>query len=137
MAHEFTVSGAYAASFGGFVVQGNVGQIHVFLADGRKHSTDWWVGRFREMARQAAPGAQTVVVPVTGSGGGNAQPIDELVTDVAGGDPTSAALRVLDILRGTPGAAERVPRSRRFGRVTSSRSRPARSIGTAPRRLLQ
>ncbi|MFZ1124704.1 MAG: efflux RND transporter permease subunit [Candidatus Baltobacteraceae bacterium] len=105
VAHEFTVSGAYAASFGGFVVQGNVGQIHVFLADGRKHSTDWWVGRFREMARQAAPGAQTVVVPVTGSGGGNAQPIDELVTDVAGGDPTSAALRVLDILRGTPGAA--------------------------------
>jgi HAE1 family hydrophobic/amphiphilic exporter-1 len=105
VAHEYTVSGAYAASFGGFVVQGNVGQIHIFLIDGRKQSTNWWVGRFREMARQAVPDAQTVVVPVTGTGGGNAQPIDELVTDVTGGDPTSSALRVLDILRGTPGAA--------------------------------
>jgi HAE1 family hydrophobic/amphiphilic exporter-1 len=104
VAHEFTISGAYAASFGGFVVQGNVGQTHVFLRDDRKHATNWWVGRFREMARNAVPGAQTVVVPVTGTGGGNAQPIDELVTDVSGGDPTAAALRVLDILRGTPGA---------------------------------
>ncbi len=103
VAHEFTVAGGYAASFGGFVAQGNVGQTHIFLADKRKNSTTWWVGRFREMARKAVPGADTVVVPVTGTGGGNAQPIDELVTDVTGGDPTSAALQVLDILRGTPG----------------------------------
>jgi HAE1 family hydrophobic/amphiphilic exporter-1 len=105
LAHEYTIAGAYAASFGGFVTQGNVGQIHVFLADNRAHSTDWWVVRFREMAHKAAPGSQTVVVPVTGTGGGNAQPIDELVTDVTGGDPTEQAIKVLEVLRTTPGAA--------------------------------
>jgi HAE1 family hydrophobic/amphiphilic exporter-1 len=101
---EFTVAGAYAASFGGFVTQGNVGQIHIFLKDNRKHSTDWWVGRFRRIAATSAPDAQVVVVPVTGTGGGNAQPIDYLVSDLTGRDPLGPANRVLDILKRTPGA---------------------------------
>ena len=35
-----TVAGAYAASFGGFVSQTNVGQIHLWLKDDRKQSTE-------------------------------------------------------------------------------------------------
>jgi HAE1 family hydrophobic/amphiphilic exporter-1 len=102
--HEYSVGGAYSAAFGGFVTQGNVGQIHIFLKDGRKHSTDWWVGRFRELAQQQIPHADTTVVPVTGTQGGNQQPIDELVSDVTGGDPTATAQKVLAILQHTPGA---------------------------------
>jgi HAE1 family hydrophobic/amphiphilic exporter-1 len=105
VANEYSVAGAYAASFGGFVTQGNVGQIHVFLKDNRSVSTDEWVARFRRIARKEVPGALTVVVPVTGTGGGNAQPIDYLVTDVTGGDPTPYAVKVLDVLSKTPGAA--------------------------------
>ncbi|HMD02583.1 MAG TPA: efflux RND transporter permease subunit, partial [Candidatus Baltobacteraceae bacterium] len=104
VAHEYTVAGAYAASFGGFVTQGNVGQIHVFLKDNRSISTDAWVAKFTAIARKEIPGAMTVVVPVTGTGGGNAQPIDYLVTDVSGGDPTAAAVKVLGVLAHTPGA---------------------------------
>jgi len=31
----------------GFVSQNNVGQVHVWLKDGRKHSTDYWLTQFR------------------------------------------------------------------------------------------
>ncbi len=102
--HESTVAGAYSASFGGFVVQGNVSQESIYLKDGRKNSTDWWVQRFRQIARKTVPNAQAVVVPSTGQGGGNKQPIDFLVTDVTGADPTAAAGQVLAILAATPGA---------------------------------
>jgi HAE1 family hydrophobic/amphiphilic exporter-1 len=101
---ETTVAGAYSASFGGFVTQSNVAQETIYLKDNRRHSTDYWVGQFRTLARKIVPGAQSVVVPSTGGGGGNRQPIDYLVTDVSGGDPTAAALQVLDALRATPGA---------------------------------
>jgi HAE1 family hydrophobic/amphiphilic exporter-1 len=101
---EATIVGGYSASFGGFVVQGNVAQLIVFLRDDRKSSTDTWVGRFRQIADKTAPGSRNVVVPSTGQSAGNSQPIDWLVTDVQGGDPTAAALQVLTVLRGTPGA---------------------------------
>ncbi|HEY9084545.1 MAG TPA: efflux RND transporter permease subunit [Candidatus Tyrphobacter sp.] len=102
--HETTTAGAYSASFGGFVTESNVAQIHVFLQDNRKHPTSYWVTQFRQFARQAVPDAQSVVVPSTGGGGGNAQPIDFLVSDLTGGDPTAAATQVLNLLRTVPGA---------------------------------
>ena len=101
---EITSAGGYSAAFGGFVLHGNVGQIHIFLKDDRKHSTDYWVVKLRELARQTLPGVQTFVVPSTSSGGGNQQPVDLLVSDVTGGDPTPAAEKVLELLRQTPGA---------------------------------
>ncbi len=85
---DTAVAGAYAAPFGGFVSQGNAGQVHVWLKTDRRRSTDYWVDEFRREARKVAPGANPVVVPATGVGGGNAQPLDELVTDISGGDPT-------------------------------------------------
>jgi hydrophobic/amphiphilic exporter-1 (mainly G- bacteria), HAE1 family len=101
------VAGAYAASFGGFVAQQNVGQVHVWLKDGRKHPTSYWVTEFEKLAH--APGlfprdVSVVVVPSTGTSGGNAQPVDFLVTDITGGDPTPYAQKVLDALKSVKGA---------------------------------
>jgi len=99
------VAGAYSASFGGFVTQQNVGQIHVWLKDDRKHSTSYWVTYFEKLAKKTFPPEVTaVVVPSTGTGGGNSQPVDFLVTDITGGDPTQYAQRVLDALKSVKGA---------------------------------
>jgi HAE1 family hydrophobic/amphiphilic exporter-1 len=101
---EATTAGGYSASFGGYVIQGNVGQITIYLKDGRQYSTDDWVGRFRAIADRVTPQATSVVVPSTGTTGGNKQPIDFLVSDIAGGDPTSYAQKALALLQKTPGA---------------------------------
>ncbi len=103
--HETTIAGAYSASFGGFVTQSNVGQIHIFLIDDRKHSTAWWVHAYEQLAKQYLPRDVVYsVVPSTSTSGGNAQPIDFLVSDLTGGDPTPEAVKVLDLLEKTPGA---------------------------------
>ncbi|MGC1380175.1 MAG: efflux RND transporter permease subunit [Candidatus Baltobacteraceae bacterium] len=99
------VAGAYAASFGGFVTQTNVGQVHIWLKDKRKESTDYWVSHFKKLAKSnLPPGVQAVVVPATSTQGGNAQPIDFLVTDLTGGDPTPYAQQVEKLLATVPGA---------------------------------
>jgi hydrophobic/amphiphilic exporter-1 (mainly G- bacteria), HAE1 family len=103
--HDTTIAGAYSASFGGFVTQQNVGQIHVFLNDDRKHSTQDYVHMYQQIVQKDLPSnVTTSVVPSTSSQGGNAQPIDFLVTDVTGGDPTPYAQKVLDALKSVPGA---------------------------------
>jgi HAE1 family hydrophobic/amphiphilic exporter-1 len=102
--HEATTAGGYSASFGGYVIQGNVGQVTIFLKDGRKASTNDWVTRFKKMVAKTIPAATSVVVPSTGTTGGNKQPIDLLVSDVTGGDPTGPAEKVLALLKRTPGA---------------------------------
>ncbi len=102
--HETTVAGAYSASFGGFIVQPDVAQIHIFLKDNRKHSTYYWVAQFRALARHTLPNVSTSVIPSSGTGGGNAQPLDFLVSDLTGGDPTPYARQVLALLRTVPGA---------------------------------
>ncbi len=99
------VAGAYAASFGGFVAQSNVGQVHIWLKDKRKESTSYWVRQFRQIAAKTLPeGVQSVVVPSTSTSGGNAQPIDFLVTDVTGGDPTKYAQQVVGLMEKVKGA---------------------------------
>jgi HAE1 family hydrophobic/amphiphilic exporter-1 len=98
-------AGGYSSPFGGFLLQGNVGQIHVWLSDSRKHNTNYWVAQYRKIAQQTLPNVTVVVIPATGTGGGNAQPIDELVTDVLGGDPTPYAEKVYQLLIHTPGSA--------------------------------
>ncbi len=103
--HDTAVAGAYSASFGGFVTQSNVGQVHIFLNDDRKHPTNYWVEQFRALTRKHLPAdVQATVVPSTGSHGGNAQPIDLLVTDITGGDPTLYAQTVLNAVRQVKGA---------------------------------
>jgi HAE1 family hydrophobic/amphiphilic exporter-1 len=101
---EATTAGGYSASFGGYVIQGNVAQITVFLREGRKHSTTEMVPILLKLAQKLVPNASSVVVPSTGTGGGNKQPIDFLVSDISGGDPTAAAQKVLGVLKGIKGA---------------------------------
>ena len=102
--HEATTAGGYSAAFGGYVIQGNVGQITIFLKSNRKLATNIWVRNFKKMADQTIPVATNVVVPSTGTTGGNKQPIDLLVADLSGGDPTQAAQQVFALLARTPGA---------------------------------
>jgi hydrophobic/amphiphilic exporter-1 (mainly G- bacteria), HAE1 family len=99
-----TVSGGYNAGFGGFLVLGNEGQLVVFLNLDRKHPTSYWVNQFRQLVPTIVKDAQITVVPATSQTGGNAQPVDELVTDVTGGDPTQYAQQVYQALVNTPGA---------------------------------
>ena len=101
---EATTAGGYSASFGGYVIQGNVAQLTVFLKDARKHETTYWVAQFKKFAARTTPQATAVVVPSTGTTGGNKQPIDFLVSDIAGGDPTAAAQKVLALLQKVKGA---------------------------------
>jgi HAE1 family hydrophobic/amphiphilic exporter-1 len=102
---DTAVAGAYAAPFGGFVTQGNVGQVHVWLKEDHKHPTSYWVQEYQRQAAKVIPNAQIVVVPVTGQSGGNiGQPIDELVTDIQGGDPTAYADTLYKTMVDTPGA---------------------------------
>lgn len=101
---EATTAGGYSASFGGYVIQGNVAQLTIFLQDARKHNTTYWVGEFKKFAAKAVPQATAVVVPSTGTTGGNKQPIDFLVSDISGGDPTAAAQKVLALLKTVKGA---------------------------------
>lgn len=104
VAAEATTAGAYAASFGGFVAQSNVAQLTIFLKDDRKQPTEYWVRTLAQLARKTLPGVTAVVVPATGQVAGNKQPIDFIVSDTTGGDPTAAAEKVLVLMRSTPGA---------------------------------
>ncbi|HEY1429548.1 MAG TPA: efflux RND transporter permease subunit, partial [Candidatus Tumulicola sp.] len=99
------VAGAYSAAFGGFVAQSNVGQVHIWLKDEHKQSTSYWVTQLSKLAKSYLPSNVTAyVVPATGTQAGNSQPIDFLVSDLSGGDPTDYAQRVLDLLKTVPGA---------------------------------
>ncbi len=102
--NEVSVAGFYNAPFGGSVLQTNVAQMHIWLKDSRAHSTAWWVSRYTAVAPGVLPRAQVTVVPVTSTNGSNQQPIDEIVSDVTGGDPTAQAARVEQVLARTPGA---------------------------------
>jgi hydrophobic/amphiphilic exporter-1 (mainly G- bacteria), HAE1 family len=101
---EAAAAGFYNPPFGGSALQPNVGQIIMWLKDNRHHSTDWWVAQYRTIAAKVMPQADVTVVPATSTQGGNQQPIDEIVSDVTGGDPTAQAVRVYQLLAHTPGA---------------------------------
>ncbi len=104
VAAEATTAGGYSAAFGGYVLQGNVAQITIFLKDARRYSTTDWVSKLHVLAQSTVPDASVVVVPSTGTTGGNTQPIDFLVSDLSGGDPTHAAQQLLNLLKHIPGA---------------------------------
>ncbi len=100
---ESTLAGVAESPVGGYLVDGAVGMVDIHLKDRRRHPTEYWVSRLREIAQRVAPAASPVVIPVTNTREGNAQPLDYLVTD-ASGDPSKYAQRVYQLLRDTPGA---------------------------------
>ncbi|MGB6060086.1 MAG: efflux RND transporter permease subunit [Candidatus Aquilonibacter sp.] len=100
---QTALAGATQSGFGGTVNQGSVGQVHVFLQDNHKGTTDSWAQRFGAMALKIAPGAKIVSVAATGIGGGSSQQIDYLVTSTDD-QPEKYAPQVLAALQETPGA---------------------------------
>jgi hydrophobic/amphiphilic exporter-1 (mainly G- bacteria), HAE1 family len=100
---QTALAGATQAGFGGTVNQGSVGQVHVFLQDNHKGTTDSWAQRFGAMAQKIAPGAKIVSVAATGQGGGSGQQIDYIVTSTDD-QPEKYAPQVLAAMEETPGA---------------------------------
>jgi hydrophobic/amphiphilic exporter-1 (mainly G- bacteria), HAE1 family len=98
------LAGGTQSNFGGLLAQGSVGQIHVFLKQNRRRPTQFWAPILGHIAAQAAPTAKVVSIPATGTGGGNAQPIDYLVSSTAD-NPDKYADQVAQALSETPGTA--------------------------------
>ncbi len=101
--HLVGTAGSYQSGFGGGLVEGAVGQIHVYLNDHPKKSTTQYVAILNKLAREEYPLAKPVAIPATGSGGGNAQPLDFNIVS-ADDQPEKYAPAVLAAMRATPGS---------------------------------
>jgi HAE1 family hydrophobic/amphiphilic exporter-1 len=99
---QTALAGGTQSNFGGLLVQGSVGQIHVFLKTNRRRSTNFWAPVLGRIAQQVAPTAKVVSIPATGTGGGNAQPIDYLITSTDD-HPEAYEAKIAQALRETPG----------------------------------
>jgi hydrophobic/amphiphilic exporter-1 (mainly G- bacteria), HAE1 family len=99
---QTALAGGTQSNFGGLLAQGSVGQVHVFLKPSRRRSTDFWAPALGRIAQQVAPTARVVSIPATGTGGGNAQPIDYLITSTDD-HPEAYEPAVAEALRETPG----------------------------------
>jgi hydrophobic/amphiphilic exporter-1 (mainly G- bacteria), HAE1 family len=102
---ESTMAGAYLGQLSGYISNGAIGQIDVYLKDNRAHPTDYWAAQFQAQAQKIVPRATVVAVPATDIAGGNAQPIDEVVSSIDG-LPEPYAARVAAALKATPGAID-------------------------------
>jgi HAE1 family hydrophobic/amphiphilic exporter-1 len=101
---EQTIAGGYSAEFGGFVQEGNIGQISIYLTTDHKTATADYVTQLQSVLGKIAPPGTLTVTQATQQGGGVQQPIDELVSTADGSDPTPYAAKVFATLKGTPGA---------------------------------
>jgi HAE1 family hydrophobic/amphiphilic exporter-1 len=101
---EQTIAGGYSAEFGGFVQEGNVGQISIYLSTNHKTPTATYVTQLKSVLGKLTPPNSLSVVQATQQGGGVQQPIDELVGTTNGSDPTQYAAKVYQALQATPGA---------------------------------
>jgi len=97
------VAGVYQASFGGSTALGSSGQVHIFLKQTTTGNTNRVATFFGRRARQEFPNATITAIPATGSGGGNGQPIDYIITS-ADDKPEPYARQVYEALLDTPGA---------------------------------
>jgi HAE1 family hydrophobic/amphiphilic exporter-1 len=102
---ESSMAGAYLGQLSGYIDNPTVGQIDVYLKDGRAHSTAYWVAQLQSQAQRLAPDATVVAVPATDIAGGNTQPIDEVISSVDG-LPEPYAAKVAAALAATPGAID-------------------------------
>jgi HAE1 family hydrophobic/amphiphilic exporter-1 len=102
---ESSMAGAYLGQLSGYINNGAIAQMNVFLTDKRSHPTAYWAAQFQQQAQRIVPQATVVAVPATDISGGNAQPIDEVVSSTDG-MPEAAAAKVVAALAGTPGAID-------------------------------
>jgi HAE1 family hydrophobic/amphiphilic exporter-1 len=100
---ESTIAGAYLGQLTGYISNGAVAQIDMYLKDNRAHNTAYWAAQLESQAQKILPDATVVAVPATDISGGNSQPIDEVVSSVDGA-PEPYAAKVFAALKATPGA---------------------------------
>ncbi len=102
---ETALAGAYQGNLAGYVNDGAIGQVHVFLRPTRAHSTAQDAQRLQQIAASDAPSATVVGIPAVSTDGNIQQPIDEVVSS-ATGDPTNDAALVYDAMLHTKGATD-------------------------------
>jgi hydrophobic/amphiphilic exporter-1 (mainly G- bacteria), HAE1 family len=110
IAHEdleyaVALAGAFSAPYGGFVEEGNAGQLSIYLSSDRKTSTYQYIDLLQKRFAKLEPTAGITVTAATQVGGGNQQSIDEMVATTNDTDPTPDAARVYTALKSTPGTA--------------------------------
>jgi HAE1 family hydrophobic/amphiphilic exporter-1 len=102
---EVTNAGGFNSPYGGFLLEGNVGQINIFLNEKRKQSTNYYLQQMLELGRKFAPDGISLAKPASDpTQGGPRQPIDELVSLPDGSDPSQYAIKVAQALRAAKGA---------------------------------
>ena len=101
---ETAIAGSYQAEFGGFVQEGFVGQVHVFLRSEKGHSSADWLAELMPKAHRLLSGANIVAIPATGINGGTQQPIN-YVLSAPDNSLQTVAQRAYTRLQQTPGAA--------------------------------
>ncbi|MGH7727741.1 MAG: efflux RND transporter permease subunit [Vulcanimicrobiaceae bacterium] len=104
VASDEATAGQFHSGFGGGIALGSSGQVHVFLNDDRKRSTAQWAAIFTRRLGKEFPAARIVAVPATGVGGGNAQPIDLVITSTEDDNPLPWVAKIQAALAATPGA---------------------------------
>ena len=105
---EVTNAGGFNSPYGGFILEGNAGQINIFLkSDHRQAPTVHWMQQLEDIARRVAPDAVALAKPASDpTQGGPTQPIDELVSVRDGTDPSRYADMVTKALEETPGTID-------------------------------
>ncbi len=106
MQSETAIAGAYEGEVSGYVNNGAIGQIHLFL-EGPPLAFDGVLGAkiSADKSANCLPGAQVVAVPATDPSGGIAQPISYVVSSLTL-DPAPFAQKALSALASTPGAID-------------------------------
>jgi HAE1 family hydrophobic/amphiphilic exporter-1 len=102
---ETSIAGAYQGALSGYINNGAVGQIHIFLKNNPHRSTQAWSVQLEREIGELLPAASVVSVPATDPSGGISQPIGYVVAGTTL-DPTQAAQSVFAALRTTPGVAD-------------------------------
>ncbi|MFY9779506.1 MAG: efflux RND transporter permease subunit [Candidatus Baltobacteraceae bacterium] len=102
---ESSMAGAYLGQLSGYISNGAVAQIDVYLNTKRAHTTAYWAEQLQSQAQKLLPDATVVAVPATDISGGNSQPVDEVVSSLDG-QPEPYAAKVQAALAATPGAID-------------------------------
>jgi hydrophobic/amphiphilic exporter-1 (mainly G- bacteria), HAE1 family len=98
------LSGAFSAPYGGFVQEGNAGQLSIYLNPDNKTSTYQYIDLLQKRFAKLEPTAGITVTAATQVGGGNQQSINEMVATTNNTDPTAYAAKVYAALKSTPGS---------------------------------
>ena len=103
---ETALAGAYVGNLSGYINNGAIGQLHLFLRPNRSLSTATWTTRIQARAQRIASGAKVVAIPATDIQGGIQQPIDEVVSTTGDVDPAPYAAQVYQALLNARGAVD-------------------------------